>query len=89
MLVKAQQVSQIDRGTERDGDAQILFDESIEHVNPTYHATQVYGTFKFVRTDGQMVGIRAPTLAWVAAVCILILPRQPNPSNRILFKLSY
>ena len=52
----------IDRGTAADGDAQIIFDESITHVNPNAPATQVSGTFKFERTDGGMVGIRAPSI---------------------------
>lgn len=68
---------QIDRGTASDGDAQILFDESIEHVNPNAPATQVYGTFKFVRTDGQMVGIRAPSIQ--SGGGSMYLDTQDNP----------
>lgn len=52
----------IDRGTAADGDAQIIFDETVSHVNPNAPATEVFGTFKFERTDGGMVGIRAPSI---------------------------
>ncbi len=68
---------QIDRGTASDGDAQILFDESIEHVNPNAPATQVFGTFKFVRTDGQMVGIRAPSIQTGGGQLYLDTNNQP------------
>lgn len=52
----------IDRGTASDGDAQILFDESLSHVNPNNPSTEVFGTFTFQRTDGGYVGIRAPSI---------------------------
>ena len=68
---------QIDRGTASDGDAQILFDESIEHVNPNAPSTQVFGTFKFVRTDGQMVGIRAPSIQTGGGQLYLDTNNQP------------
>jgi hypothetical protein len=51
---------QIDRGTE--DDAQILFDESLEYVNPNAPAVQTFGVFKFVKTDGQYLGLRAPSI---------------------------
>lgn len=52
----------IDRGTAPDGDAQILFDETISHVNPNAPSTEVFGTFTFQRTDGGYIGIRAPSI---------------------------
>ena len=52
----------IDRGTAADGDAQILFDETIEHTNPNAPSTEVFGTFTFRRTDGGNVGIQAPSI---------------------------
>jgi hypothetical protein len=51
---------QIDRGTE--DDAQLLFDESLEYINPNAPAVQTFGVFKFVKTNGEYLGIRAPSI---------------------------
>jgi len=50
----------IDRGTL--DDAQILFDESLEYVNPNAPAVQAFGTFTFKDTAGNYLGIRAPSI---------------------------
>jgi hypothetical protein len=50
----------IDRGTL--DDAQILFDESLEYVNPNAPAVQSFGTFTFKDTAGNYLGIRAPSI---------------------------
>lgn len=50
----------IDRGTL--DDAQILFDESLEYVNPNAPAVQSFGTFTFKDTSGNYLGIRAPSI---------------------------
>jgi hypothetical protein len=46
---------QVDRGPST-ADAQLLFDESVDHFHPT--DGNVYGTWSFKRDDGKLVGIQ-------------------------------
>jgi hypothetical protein len=51
---------QIDRGTL--DDAQIIFDENIEYVNPNAPATESFGTWVLKDTAGNYLGLRAPSI---------------------------
>jgi hypothetical protein len=50
----------IDRGTL--DDAQIIFDESLEYLNPNAPAVQTFGTWVLKDTAGNYLGLRAPSI---------------------------
>lgn len=66
---------QIDRGTL--DDAQIIFDESLEFVNPNAPAVQSFGTFVLKDTAGNYLGLRAPSIQTGGSELFLETNAQP------------
>ena len=66
---------QIDRGTL--DDAQIIFDESLEYVNPNAPAVQSFGTFVLKDTAGNYLGLRAPSIQTGGSELFLETNAQP------------
>jgi len=51
---------EIDRGTA--DDAQLIFDETLEYINPNAPAVQSFGTWVLKKTNGEYLGLRAPSI---------------------------
>ena len=66
---------QIDRGSL--DDAQIIFDESLEFVNPNAPAVQSFGTFVLKDTAGNYLGLRAPSIQTGGSELFLETNAQP------------
>jgi hypothetical protein len=66
---------QIDRGTL--DDAQFIFDESLEYVNPNAPAVQSFGTFVLKDTAGNYLGLRAPSIQTGGSQLFLETNSQP------------